>query len=503
MKSKWMRKRWCRAMATVISMGLTAASVLPVMAEEEVATAISVKVLETDGVVEVTNQSGVSMPVFVNMKLLSGYEVVTEEASYAWMVLDDVKMAELDAVSDMKIQRKGDDLALMLDAGNMYFDVTEKLAEDENLQIRTSTMVMGIRGTAGLVKIQDSMSGEVYVMDGVVEALLTNPLTDETDHAFIEAGYVAEYVIYDLGETNAEGKTCEIILRKYEPEEIDGFVLENLKEHPDTLERIIQSGGGDDRLRERVAIADEILKEEQEQMHVKLKESEEKQAEELKDEAKDYVFVEKPVTGTDNIVTPVMPQTEPAPAPKPQQKPKPQPQPETEPETEEETKHVHSFGPYVYNEDATCTKDGTSTATCEECGETDTITEAGSATGHAFGDYTSNNDATCTKDGTQYSICENCGIEDLITDEGSAIGHVFTDYMSNRDATCTEDGTMSAFCMVCAIEDRIPDGNHPALGHDFSLQTGADRETGATLYVCQNRCGKTLYVYPDTTTEIK
>ena len=38
---------------------------------------------------------------------------------------------------------------------------------------------------------------------------------------------------------------------------------------------------------------------------------------------------------------------------------------------------AHSFGDYVYNEDATTEKDGTKTATCSVCGKTDTVTAEG------------------------------------------------------------------------------------------------------------------------------
>ena len=57
----------------------------------------------------------------------------------------------------------------------------------------------------------------------------------------------------------------------------------------------------------------------------------------------------------------------------------------------------HSFTTYVSNNDATCTEDGTETATCDNgCGETDTRTVAGSAKGHTF----------------ENGVCTACGAED-------------------------------------------------------------------------------------------
>ena len=38
---------------------------------------------------------------------------------------------------------------------------------------------------------------------------------------------------------------------------------------------------------------------------------------------------------------------------------------------------AHSFGDYIYNDDATTEADGTKTATCSVCGATDTVTAEG------------------------------------------------------------------------------------------------------------------------------
>lgn len=51
----------------------------------------------------------------------------------------------------------------------------------------------------------------------------------------------------------------------------------------------------------------------------------------------------------------------------------------------------HKFTNYVYNNDATCTANGTETATCDNgCGATDTREAADSATGHTCGEPTWN-----------------------------------------------------------------------------------------------------------------
>ncbi|MDY3249965.1 MAG: Ig-like domain-containing protein [Candidatus Choladocola sp.] len=126
----------------------------------------------------------------------------------------------------------------------------------------------------------------------------------------------------------------------------------------------------------------------------------------------------------------------------------------------------HIFGVYVYNNDATCTEDGTETATCL-CGQkTDTRTRIGSALGHSFTNYVSNGDATCTADGTKTATCDNCEATDTVTEEGSKVPHSFTHYESDGNATCTADGTKTATCDNCDETDTIPDEGSK-LSHTF------------------------------------
>ncbi len=129
--------------------------------------------------------------------------------------------------------------------------------------------------------------------------------------------------------------------------------------------------------------------------------------------------------------------------------------------------HKHSFVSYVSNSDATCTEDGTETAKCENCSETDTRDIEGSAKGHSFVSYVSNSDATCTEDGTETAKCENCDETDTRDIEGSAKGHRFVNYVSNSDATCTEDGTETAKCENCSETD-TRDIEGSAKGHSYS-----------------------------------
>ena len=133
----------------------------------------------------------------------------------------------------------------------------------------------------------------------------------------------------------------------------------------------------------------------------------------------------------------------------------------------------HSFTSYTSNNDATCTEDGTETAKCDKCDETDTRTAVGSALGHDMGQFLPDGNATCLEDGTKTAVCSRCDKSETVADEGSALGHIdenadktcdrcgadlsckhsFTNYEYNNDATCTANGTETAKCDKCEETD--------------------------------------------------
>ena len=77
--------------------------------------------------------------------------------------------------------------------------------------------------------------------------------------------------------------------------------------------------------------------------------------------------------------------------------------------------HVHNYTAAV-TKAATCAEEGVKTYTCS-CGSS--YTEAVPVIAHSFGDYIYNDDATTEKDGTRTATCSVCGKTDTVTAEGT------------------------------------------------------------------------------------
>ena len=121
-------------------------------------------------------------------------------------------------------------------------------------------------------------------------------------------------------------------------------------------------------------------------------------------------------------------------------------------------KHIHAFDKQVITDeykatDATCTEAATYYYSCK-CGEkgTETFT-SGNALGHSFTNYVSDNNATCTQDGTKTAKCDRCDETDTVKDIDSKLHHSYTEQIVSDEylaapATCTKKATYYYSC-VC------------------------------------------------------
>ena len=80
----------------------------------------------------------------------------------------------------------------------------------------------------------------------------------------------------------------------------------------------------------------------------------------------------------------------------------------------------HSWNAGEVTTPATCTTEGVRTYTCTK-NPAHTKTEPIPALNHQFGAYTFNNDATCTQDGTETAKCERCNETDTRTAKGTKL----------------------------------------------------------------------------------
>lgn len=190
-------------------------------------TASTMRLAKTEGTVEVS-AAGKKLTILEEMKLHSGYTVSTGEKSYAGISLDDEKAVKIDALSEAEVRKKGKKLELLLNSGSLLCDVKQPLDGDETLNIRTSTMITGIRGTVLYVKIIDKFTTVVYMLEGHAVLQGINPMSGMTEEVVITAGQSAAVTVVENG-VSGDGLTDprfpEIVVNPFEVTDIPGYVL--------------------------------------------------------------------------------------------------------------------------------------------------------------------------------------------------------------------------------------------------------------------------------------
>lgn len=135
-------------------------SLLPAQALAASTKATTLRLEDTQGDTTVLNARGKQLSVKPGAKLYNGYAVSTEASGYAWISLDEDVVIKLDSSSKATVKQNGKKLEIQLDSGNLLFNVNKPLSEDTSLDIRTSSMSTGVRGTSGLVAVNDTLQLE-------------------------------------------------------------------------------------------------------------------------------------------------------------------------------------------------------------------------------------------------------------------------------------------------------------------------------------------------------
>lgn len=206
--------------------------------------ATTMRLLRVEGTVNIEDSKGGTKPVLDNIRFQSGDALSTGADGLASVGLDDTKIVTLQNDSRAEFRKSGKHLELRLTKGAVFFNVIEKLGEDETFEIKTSTMTAGIRGTSGMVYYDADDGGResLVITDGVVEVSATNPVTGETRTAKVEGGQSIKVYLY----SDRTEDSVEFYLEDITEEDLSDFALENITENAELMDRVCAYTGWDE-----------------------------------------------------------------------------------------------------------------------------------------------------------------------------------------------------------------------------------------------------------------
>ncbi len=229
---------------TIICAAAAVAVMLQVITAEAVdstkATASVMRLEKTVGDVTVTHSSGKDAKIMAKMRLNSGDDIKSGSQSYAYISLDENKAVKLDERSDALIKKDNKKLELLLQSGNLLFDVNKALGSDESFEIKTATMTMGIRGTFAQVEKKSENLTTVSLLEGTLACTVTDPKTGNSQSVLLKAG---EHADFHTGE--GYPGNVQIIKRKVTLADLKSFSVQYILENRGTAGRILMSSGID------------------------------------------------------------------------------------------------------------------------------------------------------------------------------------------------------------------------------------------------------------------
>ena len=215
------------------------AVVVGLLIRKNAISATTMRVIRYEGTVNLKDD-GVLKTLRENLRLNSGNEINTEAQSLVSISLDETKVVTVDELSSADFSQSGKNLNLNLKSGSLYFDVQKPLAADENFDISTSTMIVGIRGTSGWVSCVNGVESFILT-DGHVHIIGTNPVTGEVKEIDVNPGQRVTVYLYNDRTVDSIMFTVEDITER----ELPGFVIGVLRNDPVLLDRVCAATGWD------------------------------------------------------------------------------------------------------------------------------------------------------------------------------------------------------------------------------------------------------------------
>ncbi|WP_026526393.1 FecR family protein [Butyrivibrio sp. VCD2006] len=192
------------------------------------------------GTITVTDSRGRKSQVSTKMRLENGSLVTTSAKSSATVKLDNTKYIKLDSLTKAEVRRAGDKTEVLLNAGSLFFNVTSSLEDSEIFNIRTSGMVMAVRGTCGQVEILDPRHTRVSLLEGSLHCKVTNLKSGDSKTVILLAGQAADFYLTKDGSDD-----CKIVTEDIGTDSIKGFILEELLNDKNLANKVFQQSGLD------------------------------------------------------------------------------------------------------------------------------------------------------------------------------------------------------------------------------------------------------------------
>ena len=195
----------------------------------------TMRLLRYEGTVEIFDPAGQPRFVLENARFSSGETMRTGENSLASVSLDDSKILTQDQNTQVQFIQEGSHMLLKLIEGEIFLDVQKKLDTNETLDIQTTTMTVGIRGTMlGVSETHEKT--ELMMLQGTGRLELTDA---SGSHRIMD---VNAGTVVTLEHAGASARVVTPSISTMTRDNISPFVLDQVLSDEDRITRVRSTG---------------------------------------------------------------------------------------------------------------------------------------------------------------------------------------------------------------------------------------------------------------------
>lgn len=206
----------------------------------------TIRLEKAEGTVHVKNAAGKDISVQQGMQLYSGYSISTDAKSYAYLSLDESKVVKTDEATEITVNKEGKKLEVAVIEGSMFFNVEEKLADDESMTIKANNISMSIRGTSGIVEHYNTIvNGEkvsersnIWLLEGRVKAWVYSEDGTVTEEMTLWGGETVEVEV-------SKGNSAQMERKLIDVTRLPGYAAVEIQKDESLKEKIMEDSGID------------------------------------------------------------------------------------------------------------------------------------------------------------------------------------------------------------------------------------------------------------------
>ena len=221
----------------VCAVFVIAAVIAVVFAVKSKLSASTMRLLKYDGKVVLTGASGNELEAEEGRRLVNGNILKTKKESMAWVLLDEDRVVTLMEKSTAFFTQSGKTLHVSLEEGRLFFNIDRSLDANENLNISTSTMIIGIRGTSGYIDSDENGNSVLYLTTGEVDVV---GLDDKGMSSDADSVKCAQKV------TVVSGEETELVIEDVTESDLPFELINYLLSDEDLLEKVLEETGWDE-----------------------------------------------------------------------------------------------------------------------------------------------------------------------------------------------------------------------------------------------------------------